>query len=70
MHPLKGVALICDLCEGREESVVFPGRKKTRQACIEWCPEEALYLATRERVSQKTAETSISILKISKRNSE
>jgi Fe-S-cluster-containing hydrogenase component 2 len=70
IHPLKGVAWICDLCEGREESVVFPGRKKTSQACIEWCPEEALYLATRERVSQKAAGTSISILKFSNRNRE
>jgi len=34
---------ICDLCMDREEG----------PACIEWCPEEALELATTSTVSQK-----------------
>jgi Fe-S-cluster-containing hydrogenase component 2 len=56
IHPKKKVAQICDLCEGRRGIGVFPGRRIMSQACIEWCPEEALDLVTRNRRAQKAGE--------------
>jgi len=50
------IAAICDLCEERKGIGVFPGRKIVSQACVEWCPEEALDLVTRGRLSQKARE--------------
>jgi Fe-S-cluster-containing dehydrogenase component len=49
----KKVAVVCDLCKSRKGIGVFPGRKIVNQACIEWCPEEALDLVTTERLAQK-----------------
>ncbi len=56
MDPDERNLIICDLCQGREGIGVYPGRKIASQACVEWCPEEALELVTRERVAQKTRE--------------
>lgn len=50
------VAYTCDLCKERRGIGVFPGRKISNQACIEWCPEEALNLVTGERIAQKSRE--------------
>ncbi|MEM3697217.1 MAG: 4Fe-4S dicluster domain-containing protein [Candidatus Bathyarchaeia archaeon] len=49
----KGKVTTCDLCAGREKSRVFPGRPMTQQACIAWCPEEAISLVDKHRLSQK-----------------
>lgn len=47
------MVIVCDLCEGREGIGVFPGRPLRQQACIEWCPQEALELITSSRLAQK-----------------
>ena len=62
IDPFKGIAIVCDLCEGREGTGVFPGRKIVRQACVEWCPEEALNLSTRGRLAQRAREVAVSKL--------
>jgi Fe-S-cluster-containing hydrogenase component 2 len=49
LDPQKKVVRICDLCAGREGG----------PACIEWCPEEALELTTRDVLSQKARIDSI-----------
>lgn len=58
----KKIAVMCDLCEGRKGIGVFPGRKIMNQACVEWCPEEALDLVTTDKCSQKSAERAIADL--------
>ena len=40
LHPEKKVVFVCDLCEGNPK-------------CIEWCPEEALDLVTKDTLAQK-----------------
>lgn len=50
------IAFTCDLCKGRKGVGVFPGRKIVNQACVEWCPEEALDLVTENRIAQKSRE--------------
>jgi len=40
IHPETRVVVICDLCEGKPK-------------CVEWCPEEALELTTKEGLAQK-----------------
>jgi carbon-monoxide dehydrogenase iron sulfur subunit len=57
LDPEKRVVMICNLCEGRNGIGVYPGRKIVPQACIEWCPEEALELVTRNRIAQKNRES-------------
>lgn len=57
IDPVERNLAVCDLCEGRKGIGVYPGRKIVSQACIEWCPEEALDLVTRERVAQKNRES-------------
>jgi Fe-S-cluster-containing hydrogenase component 2 len=49
LDPQKKVVRICDLCAGREGG----------PACIEWCPEVALELTTRDVLSQKARIDSI-----------
>jgi len=56
IDPKKKVPIICDLCKGRKGIGVWPGRKITSQACIEWCPEEALELVTSGKLAQKARE--------------
>lgn len=56
IDPEKKIAITCDLCESRKGIGVFPGRKIVSQACIEWCPEEALSLVTRRRLAQRGRE--------------
>jgi Fe-S-cluster-containing dehydrogenase component len=56
VDPVKKIAMACDLCEGRKGIGVFPGRKIVSQACIEWCPEGALDLVTRDRLAQRARE--------------
>lgn len=53
IDPNSKVAMICDLCKDRKGIGVFPGRKIVSQACVEWCPEEALDLVTVEGLAQK-----------------
>lgn len=43
LNPNKKVVEMCDLCEEREKG----------PACIEWCPEEALELTSKEIRAQK-----------------
>jgi Fe-S-cluster-containing hydrogenase component 2 len=43
LEPEKKVVRICDLCADRE----------TGPMCVEWCPEEALELTTKDILSQK-----------------
>lgn len=62
MDPEKRVAMVCDLCKGRKGIGVWPGRKIASQACIEWCPEEALQLVTSNRLAQKARERASTIL--------
>jgi carbon-monoxide dehydrogenase iron sulfur subunit len=61
----KGIVTTCDLCLGREKSRVFPGRKMVQQACIEWCPEEALSLVDRHELPKKTLRETITKLAVS-----
>ena len=53
------VAAVCDKCEGRKGQEIWPGRKVVSQACIEWCPEEALSLSTKARVAQKARKDAV-----------
>lgn len=62
IDPEKKVVMVCDLCEGRKGIGVWPGRKIARQACIEWCPEEALHLVTRDRLAQRAREMAATVL--------
>lgn len=57
IDPDEKIAIVCDLCDGRKGTGVFPGRKISTQACIEWCPEEALELVSREGLAQKARES-------------
>lgn len=49
LDPETKVVRICDLCSDREEGPV----------CVEWCPEEALELTTKDILSQKARIDSI-----------
>ncbi len=49
LDPDKKVVRICDLCSEREEG----------PSCVEWCPEEALELTTKDILSQKARIESI-----------
>ena len=49
LDPEKKVVRICDLCIDREDGPV----------CVEWCPEEALELTTKDILSQKARIDSI-----------
>jgi carbon-monoxide dehydrogenase iron sulfur subunit len=49
LDPDKKVVRICDLCSDREAG----------PACVEWCPEEALELTTKDILSQKARIDSI-----------
>jgi Fe-S-cluster-containing dehydrogenase component len=40
VHPEKKVAIICDLCDGEPK-------------CVDWCPEEALKLTTKDALAHK-----------------
>lgn len=57
LEPEGKVAVVCDLCKERKGIGIFPGRAIANQACIEWCPEEALQLVTKNRQAQKARET-------------
>jgi electron transport protein HydN len=58
----KRVAVVCDLCEGRKGIGIWPGRKIMKQACIEWCPEEALSLVTKDASAKKMRKTAAASL--------
>lgn len=63
IDPDEKTVIICDLCSGRKGTGVFPGRKISTQACVEWCPQEALELVSRESLSHKARElTAIRLL--------
>jgi len=49
LDPEKKVVRICDLCIDREDGPM----------CVEWCPEEALELTTKDILSQKARIDSI-----------
>jgi len=49
LDPEKKVVRICDLCVDREDGPI----------CVEWCPEEALELTTKDILSQKARIESI-----------
>ena len=49
LDPEKKVVRICDLCIEREDGPI----------CVEWCPEEALELTTKDILSQKARIDSI-----------
>jgi len=42
LDPDDKVAIVCDLCKG-----------EPKPKCVEWCPEEALELTTRDRLAKK-----------------
>ncbi|OYT50561.1 hypothetical protein B6U66_05335 [Candidatus Bathyarchaeota archaeon ex4484_135] len=46
LHPEKRVVIVCDTCLDRREKGLPP-------ACVEWCPEEALELTTKDVLAQK-----------------
>jgi len=46
LHPEKRVVIVCDTCMDRREKGLPP-------ACVEWCPEEALELTTKDVLAQK-----------------
>ena len=46
LHPDKRVVMVCDVCQDRRAKGLPP-------ACIEWCPEEAIDLVTRESIAQR-----------------
>ncbi|MGC8817564.1 MAG: 4Fe-4S dicluster domain-containing protein [Candidatus Hadarchaeum sp.] len=70
IDPDEKIAIVCDLCERRKGIGVFPGRKIANQACIEWCPEEAIELVSRERLAQKARELTLIKLLSSSRKPE
>lgn len=39
IHPIKKVAITCDLCKGEPK-------------CVDWCPEEALVFTTKEKFAK------------------
>lgn len=51
LDPEKKVVRICNLCEDREDG--------GGPSCVEWCPEEALELTTKDILSQKARIDSI-----------
>jgi len=46
LHPEDRIAVVCDLCIDRQEKGLPP-------ACVEWCPEEALDLVSKDGVVQR-----------------
>ena len=50
LHPETRVVMMCDLCAHRSDK---------NPQCVEWCPEEALYLTTKELLAQKARIASV-----------